>query len=798
MLILDGVPIDLRFLSSINPNDIVDVTILKSASATAVYGPDGANGALIVTTKKGSRTRPSVSVSHTVQVERVSYMPELQMQFGSGSSVDALGYGIYDPIENQCYGDEFDGSLREIGRVAPDGSFYMVPYKALPNEKRRFFSTGLTNQTDLSFSTGDFYLSVQSVLIQGIIPKDVNRRMSVHAAGNKEYNRFKAAYSVNYTKGNYEVSDGANFGNGRDYDPIWNLVNTPANIPVSRFKNWRTDYWSSPDGYFNDYYSNPYFMIDNFRKKGKNEDIFGNLELNFKATNWLTFTYRLGATVSSQTYKSTQAALTYGDFAKASGKAIAQTGDFASGVLDVSNTQSRINSEFFASIRKKFGKFDLNVLLGQSFREDNSKNVNMSNTNLAFPALFNIIGRRGDPTIGESDFKSRLERFFGKVSLNFNSWLFLEGTGSYDIDSRLAYYYNYDFENTNYFYPGGSLSVLLSEAIPAIKSSKLISYLKLRGAYTKTGNVNIRTQGLENTYNLAFAFPFGSLSGYTSSNLLSLSKYKPEFVHNREAGIEIGLLKNRINIEATVYNQVNSNQIVDVAYSAATGFTQARLNAAEFENKGIELDLRLTPLVKIHNVSIDVKANYTYQDNKVTKIIEGVSQLGIGNGSYVIVGKPAYTFQVTDYVRDDQGRVIVNSTTGLPTVDPSIKPYGRTMPVHLLGLSVNVNWKDFSFSAVGDYRGGNQIYLGGVGNVTGLGPSMDFSGISKRSAQNSRQPFIFPNSSYFDGTKYVDNTNIYMTTSAYGFWSTAVNTSAGTNYLVSGAFWKIRESEPEL
>jgi TonB-linked SusC/RagA family outer membrane protein len=793
MLILDGVPIDLRFLSSINPNDIVDVTILKSASATAIYGPDGANGALIVTTKKGSRTRPQVSVSHTVQVERVAYMPELQNEFGSGSSVDALGYGVYDPIENQCYGDVFDGSLRQIGRDGPIDpitglpSQYKVPYKALPREKRRFWNTGLTNQTDLSFSTGDFYLSVQNVLIQGIMPKDMNRRISVHAAGNKEYNRFKAAYTINYTKGNYDVTAGSSFGNGRDYQVYWNLINTPQEIPVTRFKNWRTDYWSSPGGYFNDYYSNPYFMVDNFRARGRTEDIFGNFELNFKATNWLTFTYRLGATVSNSTQKSTQAALQYTPFDKSTGKTIAQSGDINSAVADFSNTSSRINSEFFASIRKKFGKFDLNVLVGQSFREDNSKNTNVGSPNLAFPQLFNIVGRKGEPTVGESDFKSRLERFFGKVSIGYNNWIFLEGTGSYDIDSRLAYFYNYDFDNINYFYPGASLSVLLSEAIPAIKSSKLISYLKLRGAYSKTGNVNLGSQSLENTYGIAAGFPFGSLSGYTSSNLLRLSNYQPEFVKNKEAGIEIGLLKNRINVEATVYSQDNSNQIVDVQYSAATGFTSARLNAAAFVNKGLELDLRLTPLVKIHNVSIDVKANYTYQDNKVTKIIEGVDQLGIGNGNYVIVGKPAYTFQLTDYVRDDQGRVIVSTTTGLPTVDPTIHPFGRTQPKHLIGLSFSLNWKDLSFSAVGDYRGGAQIYTGN------LGSAMDFSGISKRSAQNHRQPFIFPNSSYFDGTKYVDNTNIYMISGGYNFWSQSVNTAANTNYLVSGDFWKIRE-----
>lgn len=794
MLILDGVPIALGYLSSINANDIVDVNILKGASATAIYGPDGVNGALVVTTKKGSRTKPQINVSHTVQVEKVSYMPELQTQFGSGSSVDPFGYGVYDPIENQCYGDAFDGSLRPIGRPAvanpfgvPVGSEYQVPYQALPDEKKKFWNTGLTNQTDISFSTGDFYLSVQNVLIQGIMPKDVNRRISVHMAANKEYNRFKASYSINYTKGNYDVTAGSSFGNGRDFTVYWNLINTPMEIPITRFKNWRTDYWASPDGYFNDYYSNPYFMIDNFRNKGRSEDVFGNFELNFKATNWLTFTYRLGATVTNGTAKLTGGALKYSAAAKASGKNIAATGDLAAQVGDGSSTSSRINSEFFAQIRKKFGKFDFSSLLGQSFREDNSKNINVSSNNLAFPELFNIIGRKGEPGATESNFKSRLERFFGQASVTFNGWATATVTGSYDINSRLAYFYNYDFDNTHFFYPGANVAFLLNEAIPALKSSKVLSYMKLRGAISKTGNVNLGVYELENRYGLGGGFPYGTLVGYTSQNLLRLPNYKPEFVVSKEVGLDLGFLKNRINTEVTWYTQDNTNQIVDVAYSAATGFTSARLNAASFKNQGIEVDLRLTPLVKLGKVNIDFKGNYTYQDNKVTKIIEGVDQLGIGNANYVIVGKPAYTFQLTDYVRDDQGRVVVDAVTGLPTVDPVIKPFGRTQPLHLLGLSVNVNWKDLTFSAVGDYRGGNQIYTGNLGN------GMDFSGISKRSGQNARQPFIFPNSSYWDGTKYVANTSIYTISGGYNFWSQAVNTSAQSNYLVSGSFWKIRE-----
>lgn len=789
MLILDGVPISLTYLSSINPNDITDVTILKSASATAIYGPDGANGALVVTTKRGSRTKPSVSFGHTVQVERVSFQPEYQTQFGSGSSVDQYGYGVYDPIENQCYGDEFDGSLRQIGRDGPNGEQYFVEYLARPKEKLNFYNTGITNQTDVSFSTGDFYLSAQNVLIQGIQPKDQNRRVSFHMAANKEYNRFKASYSINYTKGNYDVHAGEQFGNGRDYVAQWNLTNTPMQIPITRFKDWRNDPWANPNGFYNDYYYNPYWAIDNFRQSGRSEDIFGNVELNFKANNWLNLTYRLGTTITNSSSKATAGEFTYSPFAKSTGKATAQSGDLPSQVTDGINTSSRLNSEFFATIRKSFGDFKVNALVGQSFREDNSKTINVGSNNLAFPELFNIVGAKGDLTTrAEGNFKQRLARFFGKIGFDYNGWAFAEFTGSYDISSKLYDPFNpKGFSNTNFFYPGGNVSFILSEAIPGLKNSKTLSFLKVRAAYSKTGNVNLGAYELENRFGLGGGFPYGTLVGYTSSNLLRLPLYEPEFVKNTEVGIELGFLKNRINFEFTAYTQDNSNQIVDVAYSGATGYTQARLNAAAFTNEGLEFDLRLTPLVKIRDVSIDFKANYTLQRNEVTKIIDGVDQLGIGNGNYVIVGKPAYTFQLTDYARDDQGRVIVDAVSGYPTVDPTIKPFGQTAPEHLLGLNLAVTWKNLTFSAVADYRAGNQIYVGNWASGN------DFSGISKRSAQNSRQPFLFPNSSYYDGTKYVENKSVY-TNGGYNFWSQAVNTSANTNYLVSGDFWKIREA----
>ena len=786
MLILDGVPISLSFISTINPNDIADVTILKSSSSTAIYGPEGVNGAIVITTKRGSRSNPTVSLSHTIQLEKVTFMPRFQSQFGSGSSETADYQGVYDPIENQGYGDAFDGSLRQIGRDGPGGIQELVTYEARPQEKKNFWNTGVTNQTDLSIASGDFYMSFQNVDIKGITPKDVNKRISIHMSANKEFgSKLKASYNVQYTQGNYNVNDGAAFGNGRDYVPYWNLINTPMEIPITKYKNWRTDYFASPDGYYNDYYYNPYWTIDNFRRKGRSDNLLGNIEFNYKLAPWINLTYRLGATYYNTTYKQTQGAFTYSAFAKASGKSDAQSGDLSSAVNDVSNYSSRLNSEVFASMRKEAGKFRFDLLLGQSFREIKSKNEAIFSPSLGLPSVFNTSVRSSNAQPSESIGTERLERFFGKFSVGFNNWAFLEFTGSNDIDSRLANPYDFQFDKISYFYPGLSASIVLSEAIASLKNSSTLSFLKLRGAISKTGNVNLGVYSLENTYSQSNGFPYGTLIGFSSDNTLRRSTYKPEFVKNKEVGIEMGFLKNRINLEATAYTQDNTDQIITVAYSAATGYPNALLNAADFTNKGLEFDLKLTPLIRIGKASIDFKVNYTYQQNKVNKLLEGVDELG--NGNYIIKGQPAYVFKLTDYKRDSLGRVIVDASTGYPSVDPAVKQFGQTLPKNILGLNLNVNFKGISVSVVADYRSGNEIF-------SDIGGDLDFSGISYRSGQNGRQPFIFPNSVIETSPKvFAPNTSVYTKSGGYSFWSTALNTGADANYISSGAFWKLRE-----
>jgi len=213
------------------------------------------------------------------------------------------------------------------------------------------------------------------------------------------------------------------------------------------------------------------------------------------------------------------------------------------------------------------------------------------------------------------------------------------------------------------------------------------------------------------------------------------------------------------------------------------------VNAADFDNKGLEFDLRLTPLINLGQFKIDLKTNLSLLDSKVNAVYGETSELGIGNGNFAIVGHPAFMFKLTDYKRDVQGRIIVDRITGYPSLDPDPKLFGRTMPKVILGINPTFSFKGISLMVTADYRGGHQVY-------NGIGPDMDFTGSSYRSGTNGRQRFVVPNSVYDDGTgKYVENTSVLVANGGYGYYEgTNTNRGVQSNYLTSAAAWKIREA----
>jgi len=288
LIVVDGA-IFYNDISTLNPQDIQDVTILKGSSASAVYGSDASNGVMLITTKHGTRGKPVVTFSTTQQLETVAYLPKYQEEFGSNGGeayvYDFNNLTAYIPLENQSYGPFFNGQIAPVGRILEDGDLLQVPYAAVPNQKRDFFNKGWTGQTNFSYSAGDensrFFLSGQDIGTSGIMPYDNGKRDVLRVGGSRTYGIFSANFSLSYT---YKYS---NLGNtGSIYD---NLMSIPAQIPITQFRNFNTNEFATPDGYFNDFFQNPYELAATQRNKTTDNNLTGNIQLNLRPAKWLNF-----------------------------------------------------------------------------------------------------------------------------------------------------------------------------------------------------------------------------------------------------------------------------------------------------------------------------------------------------------------------------------------------------------------------------------------------------------------------------------------------------------------------------
>jgi TonB-linked SusC/RagA family outer membrane protein len=828
LLVVDDIQTEISYINSLNPNDVENVTVLKGASASALYGSAASNGVIIVTTKKGAKGKPRVTLSSTVNLESISYMPELQNQFGQfGGENDPNAYpGIisipgsqpgvyYVPYENQSYGPRFNGQKVPIGapiRVyKPDGSYTIqqdsTTYSAIPDAKRKFFNTGVSTINDISYAAGDdkskFYLSFQDVNTSGVLPKDVNHRNTIRINGSRESGIFKAEYTLGYTLTHTNTTPGTNVpftygtsGIGGGYTgggsyfqnrPVyWTVINTPPNVDLRKYRDWQNNPFASPDGYFNAYYGNPWWQIDQTRLDEKSNDILGNIALTLTPFKWLTLNYKAGIVRNDYNNKYTQAGYTFASWA------IADTlgsGNIPSGVKKLSPSQGdavsfnqRLTSDFLASAHKKFGSVDVKFLAGTSLIDKTLRLFSGSASALVIPDFYNISNRLGNPVVGEQIQQTRVLGVFGDLTLGYKNYLFVHGSLRNDWNSVLSP------SNRSYLYPSVDAAFVFTDAIPFFKNQNLLNFGKISVAHSQTAQVSIGAYALQNTFNPGAGFPFGSVAGYSVNGSYANPNIKPEISTDNEIDFQLEFLKSRIKFSGSYYSTVTKNQTIPIGISSTTGYTSAFVNSGEMDNKGIELDLKVTPLVQLKSgFRWDVGMNFSYNKNTVVDAGSqyGLTQVVIGGNSIAQVGLPYGQVQTNDWQRDDQGRIIVSSLTGYPTLDPKLKLFGTANAPTKVGITSSVSYKGFTLNVVADGRFGAVIY-------NSLGSSLDFTGVSAYSAQSGRQPFVIPNSSYLSGGKYVANTNILTQDGNNLFWANVWNT-AGSNYVNSADFWKLRE-----
>lgn len=789
LLVLDGVQTPISFLQSLNPNDIENISVLKGASAAALYGSDAANGVLLVTTKSGTKGKPNITYSLTASMDEAAYLPKFQTRFGGGEPDALTGLPLkngYIEDENQQYGPEFNGEMVNVGSPMADGTdegFYLqLPYSYVKNGRKNFYQKGYGIQNDISYASSDdrgsMYLSYQRLDQTGIIDQDKKVRQTVRLNASRNYKNFKVSAKIAYTNTTYDLNNVTSAG-------IYNLINIPGNIDIADFKDWhKTGIGASPDEWVNDYYTNPWWQTDTYRRETRQDRLVGSADLDFQATKWLRFTARAGLNLSVSNTDKKRKAYHYSDWAK--DNIYYASSDLLSSYETYSTLNRKFNLDFMAFAEHKFNDdFTLKGMLGYSLQDSYYEYKDVSAGALALDNFFNVKNK-----VGELGGENSLERYrrlgiFGSIDVNFRDWAFLQVTGRNDWSSLL------DPEHWSFFYPSANLSVVLSDAIPSIKSD-IMNHLKVRASAAKVGTVNVGIYNLDNIANAAADFPYGTLAGYSISPNLRTRDIEPEFTTEYEVGAEIGLFRNRITFEVAAYVQTTTNQTTNISIPTSTGFSTRYINAGTMRGKGLELDLHLTPLLKFGDFYWNVNANATFLDTRVIELAGDANELVLDSdyAGYAIVGEKYPMIKATDWKRTPDGKVIVDEVTGLPSAGDII-PCGTSDATVRIGLSSTMKWKGFTLGATFDYRGGHYTRFG-------IEYDMLFTGASYLSGMTGRQRFVFPNSAIQVGTDasgkpvYEDNTNVTVYDASKGFWN-GIYKQGRANQVVSAASWRLRE-----
>lgn len=721
--VVDGFPVP--DIARLNPNDIASITVLKGSNAAALYGSEGVNGALMITTKKGQRGVGEISVSNTTNFSRVFFLPPAQNRFGQGAN------GVYSPIISDSWGPAFDGTQKDFGPTI-NGFQPQALYAATKKDNRlQTFDTGVTSQSDISFSGGDdngtYYMSVQDVRIKGIIPGDKSARTGARFNGTRKFNKLNTSYNVNYI----------HFNNNTTSDGPWpSVYDQPANIDYNSHRNWSDP--SSPShplNWYNTSKKNPFFLADNTRNTAKQHTLNAKVELDYAFTDWFKAIYRVG-----MFNEQTESRVTVGKLASSIGAR-----NVNGSVNDGQDNFTRLNNDFILSFNKDFGRFNTRLLLGQNIRMDDRKSIGIGANNLLFENIFNPGSRAGELNGAATLTKYRSLGTYGELTVGYNNYLFLTLTGRQDQVSVLSK------NNRSYFYPGVSTSFVFTDAIPALKNSSILSFGKVYASFNRTGNVTLDPYRLNLTYTQTGGFPFGNLVGFTPGLTNPNALIEPEFVTSYETGFQLGLFNNRLHVDMAYAYSDSKGQIFEAVTSSATGFNKSIVNAGRLTNSIVELALQ-GAVVKNNNWNVDLGLNFSYTNNQVKELYTG-NEFNIFRQQYAIVGEAYPTLKMKDFKRDDLGRIVVDKNGNISeSADETV--LGTMVPPYLFGFNTRVGYKGFQISAQFDARIGSWMYSEVV-------PRMYASGTHPETVKYNREEFILPNSvvENADGT-FSENTSI--------------------------------------
>jgi TonB-linked SusC/RagA family outer membrane protein len=766
--------------NDIAPDDIESISILKSAAATALYGSRAANGAIVITTKRGkSGDKPTIDLITSATFSRPLKLPELQNTFGQGwSSSDLLE-------ENGSWGPRLDGQPRLWGNVV-DNSQQIKPYSAQPDNLKDFYETGYNFNNSLTVSGGKdaatYYFNYGNVTADGFIPGNADqlKRHNITLRGTLKGKKLTSDVSINFVR--KEVSAVASGQGGNAPTLFQEIIQVPRDMSIVDWKDYNYKF-NNIDNFHTRYAQNPYFSINENGNVFNENRVYGKISFTYQFADWLNLTYRLGADVANSTVKE-WTAVTTPTPGSPNQTQTPTVGTVNEGNLTATEYDHSLLLNSFVNLSENF---TLGTLAGLNVNERFGRNLTTQVTGLDIPGFYNINNSSGTPVIGYASTLRRLIGVYAQAELAFKDFWFVTATVRNDWSSTLPE------DNRSFIYPAFNTSFVFTEALGVENS--VINFGKLRASWGQTGNdaapyLVKSTLGQSVIFNNfgSLRFPFNGVNAFEVGNRIGNSNLQPEISTEFEFGGDFKFFSNRMDVSVSFYDKRTDGQIFPVPVASTSGYVGQTANVGLVQNKGIELLVNLTP-IQTADFRWTIGVNYTKNNNKILDLpqqLEGVVLFSqYGTDFKLTEGRPIGDLYTFDYVYDPQGRIVVNAN-GLPVGSTDKTLVGNVNPNFIAGLNTSLSYKNFTLSGTLDYRDGGKFWSY-TKRLT------MFVGNDPISLYNDRRPFIVPNSVIPDGDGFRENDIPVDMANIANYWNENNTPPQERRHILDRTYFKVRE-----
>ena len=764
-------------IQDINPDDIQEVSVLKGAAATALYGSRGSNGVILITTKKTNTGKLGIDYSLNVQMDKVYVLPDYQNEYGGGAAQADYSEGVFDTLwyngttitpqgdtvpnanyfkNKPTYNDPVGGGYDLMPQYAVDESWgpklngqiirpyysfdpdknnpyfgVTAPWSPQPNNVRDYFKTGLTTTNSISVGgnndKGTFRLSYSNMTQNYILP---NSRMSRNNLGfNGTYNVAKnlsVSVAANYSDNSAKGRIGTGFSG---YNPmeIFSMY-SQRQLDINMLK-----YYEFPDGsqvsWNRKSYANPapasatspYWHNYKDYETDTRERIFGLAGFDYKPVDWIN----ISARVYLDKYNTLLQERAWPD------KSNNLLGSYARTEL----SHQEFDYQLLATAKKDLSKmFNLNVTVGGNMmkQDDHVDGGAISGLNSTDPhSMFNLNNGLSPIVPSVLNPRKQINSLFADATLGYNDLMYLELTGRNDWSSTLP------VNNNSYFYPSASYSLVFSNLL---SQWKWLSYGKFRASVAQIGS---DTDPYETYLSYAAPVQFGNSSYILQNPYMPNNNLRPEKATEVEAGLELKFINNRAGVDFTAYHRITNGLIIPLRISPTTGYTNIYENAGKSRNEGIELGLTGTPFLS-KNFSWLTGINFSVNRSKLLSLqipglnndsvyVIGTERRRNSVSTEAIVGKPLYQLTGTDYTYDKEGNKLVDANGHyIPTGTGQI--LGNLEPKFIGGFTNTFTYKTISLSALIDFQDGGSFfsYTNMYGLASGLLETTAANGVREK------------------------------------------------------------------